>query len=152
MIDRKARDRAADLVARFRVGAASNDGLDDEWPDSPEAGLSQVYLHLWYATEGTRTYFLDPDDQPDAFDSFLERVATFLRSDQEYPWPRVCEPSLSSLALALATLGASRLLSAGEWRRFREAGDVRFWPFLHEADVRTAPSGAGKVSSGDTGN
>ena len=135
MIDRQSRERAAELVGKFRAGTASNDEIFDRWPHSSDAALSQVHLHLWYAIDDSQTYILKPGNRTDALEGLLRRVEVFLRSDQEYSWPRVAEASVSSIALALLTLGASRLLSAGERRRFRRAGDIEAWPFTCKSDL-----------------
>jgi len=59
MIDRAARNVAADLIERFVRSDISNDELSDAWPRSEDLALGQIAYHLEATTDDMSERRLD---------------------------------------------------------------------------------------------
>lgn len=163
MIDRRARDRLADVIDRFIAGeidAVHHDseacgisgGRDDRAPD-------EIYGVLWGTYSDVGSQRID-DLGPEAGAAF-RRAAVFLRTDLEYPGPDTrpaLKRSLLRVAAGLAAMIAGvhlavanvsllggmaagvvglALLVGGRWTSGRAEIDTDVWPFASEEQMRT---------------
>jgi hypothetical protein len=138
-IDRSARDAAAELLEKFRSGAATNDELEDGWPTSAtDVALDQIAHHLWGTYDDLKEHRLGPALPDRERNELYARTTLFLRSSLRYEWPLLRRMGLRSIVVAVLTLGLVRFAHPFGRRRFRGHGDISVWPFLDESGLQRA--------------
>lgn len=96
MIDRNARDRAAELLKRFAAGEIANGEMFRVWPESEDEGVTRVADAIMEQvsirtgdmfSEATAIFTMTGDEPlgPGGRER-LERFRLFLQSDCEYTW------------------------------------------------------------------
>lgn len=146
MIDRKARDAAANAVRRFYHGITTNDEFDGEYPKSQstaDGGITAIGTMVWNFYDDHRVHVirkLAADER-----ALFERCLAFLHSDLEYTWPQAnfMRRGPSHPLLNAITFGWAHR----QWKRADDAfmkslaavGDFAFWPFhnQHEYELTT---------------
>ncbi len=147
MVDRRARDIAADAIRDFMEGSISNKEYERRFPStrSDDPALWAVFSHVWFCYDDLSEHTLTGEHaltgERRAFRVFLERSLLFLRSDLEFRWP----PPTFGLRY-----GILRLLGFGQKLKRREeddmsVGDVEVYPFLTKAEYEET---AGKTKAG----
>ncbi len=133
LVDRQARDIAADLVARFMNGLITNDEYERQYPRNPrDPALRAVHHGLWSSYSDLRIhrltgkYALTTEGR-----AMFERCCCFLKSDLEFKWP-MPEISLKIMLLKLTIIGWWLLRRKEE--RATKLGDPEVWPFLAKSD------------------
>lgn len=138
-IDRSARDAAAELLERFRSGAATNDELEDGWPTSAtDVALDQIAHHLWGTYDDMKEYRLDPALLDRERSELYARTTLFLQSSLPYEWPLLRRVDLRSIVVAVLARGLVRFAHLFGRRRFRGHGDISVWPFVDESGLQRA--------------
>jgi hypothetical protein len=132
MIDRRARDTAANVLQAFMEGAISNYKYEDGFPRSKDdPALHAIHVQLWFYYSDVRQHTLIGKNtlSPEAR-ALYERSVLFLKSDLEFQWP---PPQLKLRYGLLRLLGLGRAL-----KRYKEKkagiGEKQFWPFLKQDD------------------
>jgi hypothetical protein len=129
-ISRLERNRAAELVRRWRAGQVSNYELEDQWPKAREDySLEAIGAQLWLLYDDNAEEFLDELGLSNAQREMLERVAMFLNSDCEYLWPQfsIQKGDLSFFQRLLP--GANRRIEE-QFEEFKKSGRPECWPFI----------------------
>ena len=140
MVDRKARNKFAELLRHFASGQITNGELEGQIP-LPSKNLAIKEIR-WFAAcplyedidehTFTEEYSLSDDERRE-----IAKCILFLKTDQEYQWPQ--HSALKELLAALKYLFgfghvpiycAKELLDAA-------AGDLEAWPFIHLKDLET---------------
>ncbi|HET6382390.1 MAG TPA: hypothetical protein VFJ58_03280 [Armatimonadota bacterium] len=133
MVDRTARDRAADLIATFANGAITNREFEDGYPmRSGDMAVKRIFDQIWFFYDDVRTHgltgshALSPEDR-----RMFDRCARFLRTDREYPWPHA---SFISFWGFVRWLPPFKGWLQRQTEEFAAKGDIDVWPFLSAAD------------------
>jgi hypothetical protein len=132
MIDRQARDTAANVLQAFMDGAISNYKYEDGFPRSKDdPALHAIHVQLWFYYSDVRQHRLIEKHtlSPEAR-ALYERSVLFLKSDLEFQWP---PPQLKLRYGLLRLLGMGRTLKRREEKE-AAAGEKQFWPFLKRDD------------------
>jgi len=140
MVDRKARDKFAELLRHFIAGRITNEEFDDQVPlPSKDLAIKEIW---WIATSPffsdieytlTEEYRASDDERRE-----IAKCVLFLKTDQEYQWPR--HSTLKELMRDLRYLvsfGRARWYSAKELLDTTD-GDLEAWPFIGLKDLETA--------------
>lgn len=147
MVDRKARDRFAELLRHFIAGRMTNEAFEDELPFPKLFSSKQAdpaITEIWWiaalplygdAVELTLTgeYRVTGEARRE-----IAKCVLFLKTDQEYQWPR--PNSLKGLLmdlLGLVSLGRAGRHSTKDLLD-AAAGDLEAWPFISLKDLETA--------------
>lgn len=142
MIDRRARDQAANAVAAFWSGEITNRQLEERWPDSRDRAVIAVESFIWLLYDDFKRHRVCDADRGDANISIrIHACLDFLRSSQEYAWPHLATPNYNQpiyprwkVVASLGLLAISNYFAARSseryWREMNAAGDVSAWPFL----------------------
>jgi hypothetical protein len=138
MIDRTARDRAADVVARFLAGEITNRQLETLWPESSELGLLAVESYIWTLYDDLKVQRLQAKFSQDPHTvRLVTNCIRFLQSDEEYAWPHFATLRVTYYPqwAVVASFGlfalANRRAAKREkryWDDMNAAGDVSAWP------------------------
>jgi hypothetical protein len=132
MVDRQARDKAAELLRQFIAGTITNFHLENSWPSSKDRALRELEDTLWcfyddFEEHSMRGHWkLAKQDKATA-----ARWVLFLHSDEEYKWPTFRFAGIRPLHSGwFARLtGLARLRERHE-AKFMIAGDYAYWPFI----------------------
>ncbi len=138
MVDRHARDIAAEALREFMEGSISNREYERRFPRSKEdPALWGIYSWLWFCYSDTREHTLTGKDAlTDEGRALIGRCLLFLKSDLEFQWP----PTKLHLWYPLLRLiGLGRVVNR-QIEKKMSIGDVEVWPFLRKADYEGAIS------------
>lgn len=132
MVDRHARDIAADALRDFVKGSISNEEYERRYPKSKDdPALWEIYVQVWFFYSDLKTHTLTGKHAlNDERRAFLERCILFLKSDVEFQWPR---QKLRPWHGILRLLGLERILKRREEEEM-SIGDKEVWPFLRKAE------------------
>ena len=131
MVDRHARDIAADVLREFMEGSLSNQEYEKKYPRSKDdPALWEIYVQVWFFYSDVKKHKLTGKHAPNEEQrAFLERCILFLESANEFEWPRQkFRPWYGILRL----LGFGRTLKRQEEAEM-SIGDKDVWPFLKKA-------------------
>lgn len=132
MIDREARDKLAEGIRALAAGQITNDQFEDGRVNyrSQDPAITGIFdsgaWHLYDDLSEHKLagqYRLTRDAKAE-----IARWILFLKTDNEYEWPK--SPWYWPLA-SLLTFGLLSLVR-GAW--FRRQGDIDVWPFLRRSD------------------
>ncbi len=136
MVDRHARDIAADAVRDFMQGSISNKEYERRFPRTKDdPAFWAIYSNLWFCysdvSEHTLTgkYALNDEGR-----ALVNRCVLFLRSDLEFQWP---PPKFRLRYGFLRLIGLGRVVKRWE-EEDMGVGDIEVWPFLRKADYEEA--------------
>jgi len=138
MINRHARDIAADAVRDFMGGSISNREYERRFPTAKDdQALWAIHTALWSGysdvSEHTMTGKHALNDEGRAL---VERCILFLRSDVEFQWP---PPKFRVQYGLLRLLGLGRIVKRWEDEDM-SIGDMKVWPFLTKAEYEEIAS------------
>jgi len=136
MVDRHARDIAADAVRDFMGGSISNREYERRYPTTKrDLALWAIHTALWSGysdvSEHTMTGKHALNDEGRAL---VERCILFLRSELEFEWP---PPKFRVRYGLLRLLGLGRIVTQWEDKEM-SIGEKEVWPFLRKADYEDA--------------
>lgn len=132
VVDRKARDCAAELLRQFASGRITNFALENHWPTSKDPALQALESTIWCFYDDFKEHVLEG---PFALAPEMKRVVArwivFLHSNEPYQWPQIAFPGARPLHRNWLTrrLGLVKLFNQKE-QRFIKAGSIEVWPFI----------------------
>ncbi len=148
MIDRRARDKLAELIRNLADGIITNDEFEDrlygsDLQRSKDAAIWEIYAGgAWYMYDDLSTHKMTGKWKlPKASKEIVARWILFLKSGEEYSWPRrVGFREIPWFILSLLTFGLAGhiRLRIHTWMC---GGDIEAWPFLALSDVERASAG-----------
>jgi hypothetical protein len=144
VVDREARDQAAQLLRQFKEGRITNDDFENAWPlTSQDSVLEAIRCTVWGSCNDPRqhglgernwvfaSYTLDSDGQ-----ALFDRCVLFLKSDLVFdpqaPCPAPPQPNLGPLraASSLVLIGGALVLFLLYGFSTRTAGLLMLWGVL----------------------
>lgn len=139
MIDRKKRDEAASLIARFASGEINSDELESDWPTSNEyRALGAVGSMLWLHYDDHKPRRAVGKDAASSEElTLFNRYRAYLQSDLPYEWPEDDFIRIEGLGM-LVPLSFGLLRPIDRLIKSRNAkvdaameahGDLSVWPF-----------------------
>ena len=141
MIDRKARDEFAELLRHFIAGRMTNEEFENRAPlSSKDLAIFEIWwLAAWRLYDDfdehtlTEEYGASDDERRE-----IARCVLFLKTDQEYQWPR--HSTLKELLGNLRYLISFGCLSVYDPMELLDAtaGDLEAWPFIGLKDLEIA--------------
>ena len=125
MIDRKARDKFAELLRHFIAGQITNEAFEDQIPYSPEdpAIFEIWYFAVWPLYDDFEEHTLTGKYRvPDEYRRETAKWVLFLKTDQEYRWPR--RTGLKNSLMFLLWLVSFGRAGYRAKKLFEAAGDI----------------------------
>jgi len=137
MIDRTARNRAAETIRRFVTGQITNKEFIRRYPDSKnDPVIWALDDTVWCLYDDIRTHKLSGEYAlTKEFKTEVARWLMFLYSDAEYQWPQIGKPGFRQTPSWFCRVFP---FAQKRFERFRAAGDYSVWPFLRPADFEDA--------------
>lgn len=132
VIDRTARNQAAQLLGRWQAGTITNWELEDTWPHSDDRAVKAVGDRLWCLYSDFPRRMLDLSSLRREEKDLFDRCRTFLKSGTDYRWPDF-DFVREGLRPMEVLFRGMRTKSQG-WEVFARAGDIGSWPFLTRVD------------------
>lgn len=153
MVNREARDKAAEALRRFLACQTTNKEFDREfteiaatWKRQKDRAIAAVYGFAWNLYDDFEEHKLDGDWEPEAMArEMAERCVRFLQTDLEYEWKREKFIGLDWRRIFSKFLPWIRW-EADPKKRFERfmaepAGDVSVWPFYRSQDFEAGLRG-----------
>lgn len=137
MIDRAARDEAAQTLRSFISGKITNFAFEALCPLTNDPAIHAIWDTAWLFYDDFKTHRLDGRNglSIDQRKSCV-RWIIFLHSNQEYDWPTLALPGSDPNLRVRKSVWRGLLgldpydLSSEEARRFLAAGHYAVWPFI----------------------
>ena len=132
MVDRHARDIAAEALRNFMEGSISNREYERRFPKSKgDPALWGIYSQIWFCYSDTLEHTLTGKHAlTNEGRAYIGRCLLFLKSDLEFQWP----PTKLRLWYPLLRLiGLGRIVNR-KVEKEMSIGDVDVWPFLKKAE------------------
>jgi hypothetical protein len=140
-VDRKARDKFAELLRHFVAGQITNDEFENQAPlSSKDLAIGEIWwIAVWPLYDDfeehtlTEKYRVLDDERRE-----IAKCVLFLKTDQEYQWPRhsTLKQLLGDLRY-LVSFGRVPVYSSKELLD-AAAGNLEAWPFIRLKDLETA--------------
>ncbi len=153
IVDRAARDAAAELLRRFINGKVTNDDFEDGEPQTHDPAIPAIWQTCWVFYDDMKEhkleggYRLEPDQRRQ-----MARWILFLDSDLPYLWPEIWLPGIDprprvkrSLIGRILSFGGLRLAQVEE---FLATGHYPVWPFASRQDYDFALASPKRLSGG----
>lgn len=151
VVDRPARNRAAEILRQFASGRMTNDAFDAGCPDTADPGIHSIWSTCWVFYDDFKThrlidrYRLTHDQR-----TLVKRMVLFLDSDHPYQWPPLYLPGIDphyrrSPGFWRALFSLNRLPPV-EVDRFLAAGFYPVWPFSKKKDYLQALANPKRLS------
>ena len=142
MIDRKARNEAADTIRHYVCGTITNREFERRYPASKTDPIIRALDDsLWASYEDISAHRLVGENAvPKDLKDRVARWLVFLYSDFEYQWPRISHAAFRDLPADSWLGNMVRRLLAWEERStaFMAYGDYDVWPFLRREEFQDA--------------
>jgi len=137
MIDRTARNHAAETIRRFVTGQITNKEFIRRYPDSKcDPVIWALDDTMWCLYDDIRTHKLSGSYAlTKEFKIEVARWLMFLYSDAEYKWPKIGKPGFRQKPTWLCR---AIPFAQKRFEKFRGAGDYSVWPFLRREDFEAA--------------
>jgi hypothetical protein len=132
VIDRRARNIAANAIRDFMEGTISNREYERRYPRSKDDhALWEIYVQMWFLYSDLKEHTLTGEYAlKEESRSFLDRCILFLKSDLDFQWPRQKFRPWYGL---FRIIGLGRFIDRLE-RKEMNIGDVDVWPFLKKTE------------------
>lgn len=136
MIDREARDKAAEILRHFISGQITNFELEAEMPTSDDPVISAIEDSVWLFYDDFSKHKMKSDwALPKEAKELMARWIMFLHTDEEYKWPAFPHAGVRPLKHGwLARLLGKHL----EEKMFMGCGTYGVWPFFDESSYDIA--------------
>ena len=141
MVDRKVRDKFAELLRHFVSGQITNNAFEDQIPfSSKDLSIFEIWwLAAWPLYDDfdehtlTEEYSVSHEERRE-----IAKCVLFLKTDQEYQWPRhsTLKQFLGDLRY-LVSFGRVPVYSRKELLD-AAAGNLEAWPFMRLKDLEAA--------------
>lgn len=143
MVDRKARDEFAELLRHLATGQITNDEFENRAPlSSKDPAMFEIWwLAAWPLYDDFKEHTLTEEHSvSDEERREIAKCVLFLKTDQEYQWPR--HSTLKQLLMDLKWLVSFGLAGTYSSKELLDAtaGDLEVWPFIRPQDLETARS------------
>jgi hypothetical protein len=151
VIDRKARNGAAELIRQFASGRITNFELERRWPNSKDPAILGLESTIWCFYDDFKEHTLQgPFALAPEMKRVIARWIVFLHTNEAYQWPNITYPGVRPLHRSWITrrLGLVKLLSKKE-QSFIKAGSFEVWPFISTQSFENARKRP-KLLSGNT--
>lgn len=138
MIDRVARNKAAEIVRHFVTGQIYNFDFDDAQPESNDPIIDAIWDSLWLTYCDFRKHKLKDEWQlPAEGERKVAIWILFLHSDEEYRWKKISYPDSRPIVYNLfeRPLGCHK-----KQGMFFKSGNFEAWPFIDDASFMLAKS------------
>ena len=140
MLDRKARDKAAELLRQFASGRITNFELENRWPTSKDPAIHGLDSTIWCFYDDFKEHKLQgPFALAPEMRRVIARWVIFLHTNEPYQWPNIAYPGVRPLHRSWITrrLGLLNLITRKE-QRFINAGAFEVWPFISAQSFENA--------------
>lgn len=127
MVDREARDCAAEIVRHFITGQSFNYDFQDSEPVTKDPVIPAIWESLWpFYCDLQKHKMIDDWSIPSEGKSKIAIWLLFLYSDLEYSWPLISFPGVRPQKYSLFSkcFGLHR-----KQERFLASGVYELWPF-----------------------
>lgn len=132
MLDRKARDRAAELLRLLASGRITNFELENRWPISKDPAIHGLDSTIWCFYDDFKEHTLQgPFALAPEMKRVIARWIIFLHTNESYRWPNIAYPGVRPLhrSWIMRRLGLLNVITRKE-QRFIKAGAFEVWPFI----------------------
>lgn len=145
VIDRRARDRASQLLRDFISGKITNFDFESRWPVTQDPSVDAIWDTAWLFYDDFKTHKLTGRHKLDATTKrMIVRWIIFLHGDFDYQWPRLslagADPSVRVEQSAWQQLFFPSGLKRTKVNEFLKAGHYPVWPFGSVKDYKAALS------------
>ena len=136
MIDRAARNQAAEIVRRFISGQITNFEFEAKMPNTKDLAVLAIEDSLWLFYDDFKKHKLSGHWKlPDQTKSEMVRWVMFLHTNDEYFWPNINYPGVRPLQHGFF----SKLFKGPEREQaFMQAGLYSVWPFINNESFQNA--------------
>lgn len=142
MVDREARNQAAQAIRHYVCGVITNREFESRYPSSKmDPVIRAMDDSLWATYEDISTHKLERKNAASReMKARIARWLLFLYSNNEYLWPHISEPAFrdlppdSSIGIWIRRIFAYEERSAA----FMKNGHYEVWPFLHREEYEQA--------------
>lgn len=136
MIDRTARDKAAEIVRHFISGQITNFDFENGMPITNDPAVSAIEDSLWCFYDDFKKHKLACEWKlPQETKSEMARWIMFLHNNEKYQWPKISYPGIRPLKHGLI----SRLFKGPlREQEFMQAGNYSVWPFIDNESYQHA--------------
>jgi len=136
MVDRHARDLAAEALQQLLDGLVTNDEYESKYPEAEtDPAVKAIFVAVWFHYSDMREHKLTGKYEPgENARNAMQRCVLFLRGDLEFKWP---VPHLSLLNGVIRLLGLGILVEK-RTQRALAGGDQNVWPFFKQVDYLAA--------------
>jgi hypothetical protein len=142
MIDREARNQAAETIRHYVCGTITNRDFEKRYPTSKtDPIICALDDSLWASHEDIFAHKLGGENaMRKDFKDRVPRWLVFLYSDREYQWPRIRDAAFRDLPADSWFGNMVRRLFGWEERSvaFMAHGDYDVWPFLRREEFQDA--------------
>jgi hypothetical protein len=144
VIDRKSRNRLAEMTRHLVSGQYTNYHFDDSAFNLPteDPAIKEIYDQLWLLYDDQHEHKLKGKWSLTSQErEIVIRIVAFLKTDYEYLWPqralwfRLLRPAITLLTFGFGTGVIESILDKGL--------DIEVWPFSNKIEyeqMRTEPS------------
>jgi hypothetical protein len=132
MVDRRARNVAAEVIREFMEGSISNREYEGRYPNSKDDPvLWEIFVQIWFLYSDLKEHTLTGKHVlKRETRSFLDRCILYLKSDCDFQWSRQrFRPWLGLCRV----LGLGRFIIRLEGKEMT-TGDAEVWPFFKKAE------------------
>ena len=146
MIDRIARDKAAEVVRHFVTGHIYNFDFQDTQPDSEDPIIVAIWDSLWPFYCDISKHKMNNEWQlPEEGKHKIAIWLLFLYSDEEYKWPKISYPGSRPMSYNIF----QRMLGCNKKQdNFFKSGNFELWPFIDEESFLLAKNNPRLLSGG----
>lgn len=143
VVDRRARDLAAQLLRDFISGKVTNFDFEERCPETHDRAIHAVWDTAWLLYDDFKTHKLTGRHRLDVTTRRQTiRWIVFLHGDLDYRWPHLPQPGAdpnirveqSVLRRIFAPFGLKRV----EVDEFLKSGHYPVWPFASVKDYKAA--------------
>lgn len=140
MIDRKARDEFSYLIDELFSGRMTNWQYEKRLPKSKDNAVYEIHAFgVWGAYDDLKEHYMAPQ-LADEMSKYVTIWRLFLRTDNEYRWPK--RTGVRELPLSIINVTTLGILNRLRWRAFRRPCIREFWPFLSAEELQDAEQSA----------
>jgi len=132
MVNRQARDTAAEVLREFRDGSISNREYERRYPRAKDdPALWGIYSQVWFCYSDSSEHGLTGKHALTGEGrALINRCLLFLASNLEFEWPAT---KLRIWFPFLRLIGFGRIVNR-KIEKQMSIGDVDVWPFLKKSD------------------
>ena len=139
MVDRQARDILAEAIRHFVSRLSTNYRFDDVAFDlsTKDRGVLEIREQIWCLYDDLHEHKLDGEYAlNDQQREIIHRIVMFLKSDTEYPWPKV--PVWYRIGRPFIWLLSLGMLPKTLDERYSRNLDMSVWPYRSVDEIERA--------------